>query len=156
MIIISGLGECERCGISAGKRFLTRTKKSVCIKCMRIYDPPRMTLGVVNESSHMWNFEANKYEDVADIEWLEQCGWFTRSRQEILYKLLPRVRAIIYHMEFSRSEHRRPSMKCLRCLDYPFFEDGMNECGVEACRKFCNSKEPPKFKFPTRRSRFIL
>lgn len=153
IIPIPGLGKCELCGLKTGKRFLTKNNKPVCFKCMRLYDPPRMTLVTMGSSSHIWNPDANKYEDVESIHSLEQCGWFVRSSQEILYKVLPRVTAVVYRMEF---HEYGPGVKCLRYPDYPFFEDGIQECGVDKCRKFCKSKEPPKFEFPMRRSRFIL
>ena len=150
MIIIGGSGKCGRCGLEIERRFLTKTNKSVCIKCMRVYDPPRMTLGIFDKSPYIWNFEAGRYEKTADIEQLEWCGWFVRSKQEILYGILLHTKAVIYHMEFEAG------VKCLRRLDYPFFEDGIQECGVEECREFCNRKEPLKFKFPMRRSNFKL
>lgn len=103
----------------------------VCSTCMRLHNPPRMTLIRFEQGNYrrLWNVEIGVYEEIKDINDLtEFCGWICRSKQETLYRVDPKVEATVYHLEYFGK------VKCGRCVDYPYFESD-DHCLSSACEK---------------------
>ena len=144
---------CKMCGQECpGIFWLERKRMYMCASCMRIHNPPHMTLIKFTQGSckSLWNMEVGMYETFNDIEEIEWCGWVMRSKQETLYNHMPRVTATIYHMEFFGEEH-----SCGRCVDYNFFKESNTNCLGAACKKLAKPFRPPaEIQYPPERSRY--
>jgi len=127
-----------------------KQEKYMCAKCIRLHNPPYMTLMKFLQGSYkaLWNLEVGVYEDFGELEEIEECGWFVRSTQEMAYKIEPKVHAVVYHLEYFGSA------ACGRCIGYPFFE-ATTECLPAACEKAASPhKKRSEIQYPPRRSRY--
>jgi len=145
---------CKICNQKATETYwLDRKRMYICAPCMRLYNPPFMTLIKFNQGSYhkLWNLEIGQYEEIDKVEELEWCGWTVRSTQETLYSLVPRVISFVYHMEFF-GEH-----SCGRCVNYQYFDldDPAKDCLSHACKKLAVPFKPTKdIQYPPERSRY--
>jgi len=149
-MIMGPTNTCPKCEKEAATFWAPKQKVFMCAACQRLYNPPYMTLIRFNQGSYnrLWNLEVGAYEMFSEIEGIEWCGWFVRSEQETLYKLMPRVVATVYHMEFFGD------VGCGRCVNYPYFEPD-DKCMAEACKKVAKPFKPTKdIEYPPERSRY--
>jgi len=144
--------KCSSCGKANDPLVWSDRKEDhLCIECVRLYHPPRMTLIKFNQGSYnrLWNLEIGVYEEFSDVEDIDCCDWFVRSKQETLYSIVPKVQATIYHMEYFGEA------VCGRCVDYPFFEDS-ETCISQACEKAAKPHRPEsEIQYPKERSKYI-
>lgn len=150
-MIMGSKHTCPVCKKKAETFWAPRQKKFMCAACQRLYNPPYMTLIEFCQGSFnkLWNMEIGDYEEFPDSAEIEICGWFTRSRQETLYSYVPKVTAVVYHMEYFGDA------ACGRCVDYPYFES-KDKCLAMACKKFAKPFKPPAdIQYPPQRSRYI-
>lgn len=127
----------------------TRKQRCMCALCMRMYNPPYMTLMEFTTGNYrrLWNLEVGIYEEFSNPEEIKWCGWMVRSRQETVYK--PEVRAIVYHMEYFGDA------VCGRCVNYQYFEPG-DKCLAAACEKAAGTpKLKAEIQYPPERSRYV-
>ena len=142
---------CLSCNKEAETFWSERRKRYLCSPCMRVYDPPYMTLMKFNLGNYnrLWNLEVGQYEEFSNVEEIEWCGWIVRSRQETVYKLVPKVVAIVYHMEFFGN------IVCGRCVGYPCFEVA-GACMSVACEKLAKPHRPKaQIEHPPEGSRYV-
>lgn len=147
---IESIKRCSGCGWEVYKSAWSSRKNDwLCISCMREYHPPWMTLILFDGSIHkLWNLEVGTYEAFSDVEEIEWCGWNVRSKQETIYRLVPRVKAVVYHMEY------HGKAVCGRCVDYKFFDDGAT-CLAAACEVAAHPhRDESKIQAPPTKSRF--
>lgn len=146
-----GPGKCVVCKQEKDDTYWAPHRKEyICASCMRMYNPPYMTLIKFKQANYnkLWNLEVGLYEDFEKAEEIELCGWIIRSRQETIYKHMPKVFAIVYHMEFFGD------VACGRCVDYPYFESTDN-CLSAACKKAAKPFKPKEqIEYPLERSRY--
>jgi len=130
--------------------WVPKQEKYMCAECMRLYNPPYMTLIKFLQGSYhaLWNLEVGVYENFKKVEDIEGCGWFIRSKQETLYRRMPRVYAMVYHLEYFGH------IKCGRCVDYPYFSSD-DVCLPTLCEKVAlPHKKRSEIQYPPERSRY--
>lgn len=135
------IGDCSspNCDWKAAEVFLD-VKGYFCPDCMRSNNPPYMTLINFQQGNYkkLWNLEIGMYESFDSIKDLEWCGWLLRSQQETLYRIMPRVMAMVYHLEYHGTVH------CGRCVDYKYFTDELTYCMSNACQRVAKPHRSPK------------
>ncbi len=145
------MGSESKCPMCGWNNVLTlwalKQKKYMCLACMRLYNPPYMTLVKFLQGSYhmLWNLEIGAYEKFEKVEEIERCGWFVRSRQETTYG---QTYAIVYHLEYFG--HAR----CGRCVDYPFFNSD-TKCLPKICEEVAvPHKKQSEIQYPPERSKY--
>jgi hypothetical protein len=112
-----------------------------------------MTLVDFTDGGHrmLWNIEVGDYETFGDIEDIEWCGWIVRSKQKTLYRHVPRVVSVVYHLEF------HGTVACGRCVDYKFFDSDATPCMSVGCEKLAKPwRDKKDMQFPPERSKYSL
>lgn len=148
MIILEN-HKCDMCKCVA-KQCFKMPGNIFCAECLLRHHPPTMTLATFDNNNRIiYNIEVGRYESVNSIETFEDCGWFIRSKQESLYRLMPRVTVNVYHLEYYGT------YKCCRCKDHPAFASfGSIICQAAACVSFQEKKKPEDRNYPQERSKF--
>ena len=143
--------DCPKCGEYATLYCSDSAHTPVCANCLREWYPPFMTLIKFDQGSYqkLWNLEVGDYEDFDKVSDLELCDWIVKSRMELLYRKEPRVKAVVYHMEF------HGDVACGRCIHFPFPKD-WSECLSQACSKLAKPHRPEhEIQYPPERSKFV-
>jgi hypothetical protein len=151
MAVIREEEKCSCCSVRERSFWDNKRERWFCLKCMREFNPPTMTLVSFRPSSYhkLWNVELGIYEIFASLEDIEWCGWITRSRQETVFRADPRVDATVYHLEY------HGPAACGRCVGYEYFGPEMSECLSVACEKSAQPKlEPHLINWPPVKSRY--
>lgn len=91
--LITGSFPCDRCGAIVEKFFYT--ENVLCIDCVLVLDPPKMTLTLSASSSYttagsieplcnydLWNNTSLRQEHTMFIKDFITCGWFIRKVEE--------------------------------------------------------------------------
>jgi len=150
-MIMGARNECPMCGWRNLPTFWAqRQKVFMCSSCMRLHNPPYMTLMKFLQGSYkmLWNLEVGNYENFGSVEDITDCGWFVRSTQTTIYRHEPRVYAKVYHLEYFGS------VECGRCVDYKYF-DSDTKCLPEVCEKLAvPHKKRIEIQYPPERSRY--
>ena len=150
-MIMGPENKCQICEKKNTETFWAeQQQKFICAECMRLYNPPYMTLLRFEQGSfhRLWNLEVGEYEDFGKIGAITICDWMIRSRQETLYRLVPRTRVTVYHLEYFGE------VPCGRCVDYPYFEPG-EPCLSQACKTMAKPFKPSKdIQYPQERSKY--
>lgn len=151
-MIASPKTKCSCCGSDNEPIYtLFRSKiHDLCCGCMRKYNPPSMTLVKFRQANYdrLWNLEVGVYEKFSNVEDLEWCGWFIRSRQQTVYRRVPKLEAVVFTLEYFGT------VKCCRCVDYEYFDDLMDVCVCASCKDTARPKLPEsKIEWPPQQSR---
>jgi hypothetical protein len=140
--------KCHNCNTISKRLIFDRgTDKFLCLKCMRLFNPPTMTLIKFNSGSYkkLWNLEIGEYELFDKVEDIAICDWFIRSIQTVHYE---HTIATVYHLEYFGDAI------CGRCVDYKYFDKGA-KCLSVACEKMAKPwKHESEIQYPPERSRY--